>query len=375
MKNESQKINEKRLKSLFRDLVDIYSPFGKEEQVVDYLHKYLADAGFRVERQQVQGNRHNLIVAPKKQEQGGVVFLGHVDTVDAYDFEDYGWREKGDRIFGLGTADMKGGCAAMIEAMTIAAENSGQQPAAALALVVGEEEEGDGTARLLEDYFFPWAVIAEPTSLRPCLGHFGYMEVLLRTSGKRRHASLASRKENAVEVLLEGLIEIGRTVGERRPEVVYNIRDLFSARAGFAVADRCEAWLDIHMPPASPAGEIAVELEEVFLGPPEKTSDIRKTFRIATNDAGYELPARGPLVEALREVFARMSVAWKPDVFRSHSDANQMWAAGVKPILLGPGRLEMAHSPEESVSFSSVCRAANIYANVIDVLGRNPASL
>ena len=375
MKNESQKINEKRLKSLFRDLVDIYSPFGKEEQVVDYLHKYLTDAGFRVERQHVQGNRYNLIVAPKKQEQGGVVFLGHVDTVDAYDFEDYGWREKGDRIFGLGTADMKGGCAAMIEAVTIAAENSGQQPAAALALVVGEEEEGDGTARLLEEYYFPWAVIAEPTGLRPCLGHFGYMEVLLRTSGKRRHASLASKKENAVEVLLEGLIEIGRTVGEKRPEVVYNIRDLFSARAGFAVADRCEAWLDIHMPPASPAGEIAVELEEAFLGLSEKTSDIRRTFRIATNDAGYELPARGSLVEALQEVFARMSVAWKSDVFRSHSDANQMWAAGVKPILLGPGRLEMAHSPEESVSFSGVCRAATIYADLLGVLSRNPAPL
>ena len=184
---------------------------------------------------------------------------------------------------------------------------------------------------------------------------------------------MASKKENAVEILLNSLIDIGRMIAEKRQELVYNIRDLYSSRAGFAVADRCEAWLDVHMPPASPAGQIAVELEEAFLGLSENTSDVRKTFRIATNDAGYEFPARGSLVEGLREVFARMSIAWKPDVFRSHSDANQMWAAGIKPILLGPGRLEMAHSPEESVSFSGVCKAASLYADLICVLARNPA--
>jgi acetylornithine deacetylase len=50
------------------------------------------------------------------------------------------------------------------------------------------------------------------------------------------------------------------------------------------------------------------------------------------------------------------------DAFRSHSDGNLFFAAGTKPIILGPGALETAHTPEEQVIFSEVSAAAYIYA-------------
>jgi acetylornithine deacetylase len=84
-----------------------------------------------------------------------------------------------------------------------------------------------------------------------------------------------------------------------------------------------------------------------------------------TIDAGYEFPPRGPIVESLQKVYSKRNIPWKATTFRSHSDANQLWAAGIKPILLGAGRLEMAHTPEESVSFQKVCRAAQIYTDLI----------
>lgn len=361
-------INVERLKSLFKDIVDIYSPSGKEEQVLEYLYDYLKERGFRVKRQAVDENRYNLLVLPKKDVAAELLFMGHVDTIPAYEFDDYNWEEKGDRVHGLGTADMKGGCAAIIEALVISKEHFNKDLPAALALVVGEEEDGDGTAKFLEEYHFPWVIIAEPTNLQPCFGHFGYMEILLRTFGKRMHASLANKKENAIEVLLNGLIEIGQYMGTVRRDVVYNIRDLFSSRTGFTVADRCEAWLDIHIPPSSPVGEIATELEEIFLQYCEKHKNIRSTFRIMTIEAGYELPPRGPIVENLEKVFTQRGLIWKPKVFRSHSDANKLWAAGIKPILLGAGQLEMAHTPDESVSFQKICKASQIYADLISEL-------
>lgn len=363
--NFAENINVNRLKKLFNDIVDIYSPSGKEEQVLEFLYAYLKEHEFRVKRQSVDENRYNLLVLPKKEIDTELVFVGHVDTTPAYEFDDFGWEEKGDRIIGLGTADMKGGCAAMVEAMIASKEILTKDPPVALALVVGEEEDGDGAAQFLEEHYFPWAIIGEPTNLHPCLGHFGYMEILLRTFGKRMHASLANKKENAIELMLNGLIEIGQYMGKDRPEVVYNIRDLFSSRAGFAVADRCEAWLDIHIPPSSPVGEIATELEEVFMRYCENYTSIRSTFRIMTIDAGYEFPPRGPIVENLQKVYSKRNISWKPNTFRSHSDANQLWAAGIKPILLGAGRLEMAHTPEESVSFQKVCKAAQIYTDLI----------
>jgi acetylornithine deacetylase len=363
--NSSENIDADRLKSLFKEIVDIYSPSGKEEQVLEHLYGYLKERGFRIKRQPVDENRYNLLAFPRKDMDAELLLMGHVDTIPAYELDDFGWEEKGDRIIGLGTADMKGGCAAMIEAMVTSKEALHQDLPVALALVVGEEEDGDGAAKLLEEYYFPWAIIGEPTNLHPCLGHFGYMEILLRTFGKRMHASLANKKENAIEVLLNALIDIGQHMGTARRDVVYNIRDLFSSRTGFTVADRCEAWLDIHIPPSSPVGEIATELEEVFLSYCEKHKNIKSTFRITTIEAGYELPPRGSIVESLQKVFSQREVAWKPNIFRSHSDANQLWTAGIKPILLGAGRLEMAHTPEESVSFQKVCRAAQIYADLI----------
>jgi acetylornithine deacetylase len=50
------------------------------------------------------------------------------------------------------------------------------------------------------------------------------------------------------------------------------------------------------------------------------------------------------------------------DAFRSHSDGNLFFAAGVKPLILGPGSLETAHTPDERVAFDEVSCAARIYA-------------
>ena len=89
------------------------------------------------------------------------------------------------------------------------------------------------------------------------------------------------------------------------------------------------------------------------------------SLRIVTIDAGYELPEKGQIVESLKTVYVKRSLAWEPDVFRSHSDANQLWAAGVKTILLGPGKLDRAHAPDESIPFDQVCLAAQIYLDLL----------
>jgi acetylornithine deacetylase len=349
-----------RLQKLLRQMIDIYSPSGKEVELLEFLQRYLKRAGLPVLRQPVDDRRYNLLVLPPGREPQ-MVLIGHVDTIAAHDLDRYAAEVEGDRIRGLGAADMKGGCSAMIEAFAAAFTAADGALPAALALVVGEEEEGDGAQRLIEEHYFPWAVIGEPTDLAPCLGHSGYLEVQVRTRGRRRHASLANRRENAVEIMLHAILEMTRYLEERRPEVVCNIRDMFSARAGFVVPDRCEASLDLHLPPAAPVGEIATDLEEIFTDYCRSHPCGEGDFRMTTIDAGYELPEKGPVPESLQEVFRQRELEWAPRVFRSHSDANQIWAAGIRPILLGPGRLEMAHIPEEAVSFRQVVSAAEIY--------------
>jgi acetylornithine deacetylase len=357
-------VQAQRLKKLLQGLVDIYSPSGKEEDVLDYLKGYLKRRGVPLALQPVDENRYNLIAVPEETDIR-LALIGHLDTVSAFDLENYGYTEHGDLVKGLGTADMKGGCAAMVEAYLSLYESGRPLPPVALCMVVGEEESGDGADELMKGYHFPWALIGEPTDLAPCLKSYGYLEIYIAALGKRMHASLAGRRENAVKAMLSRILRLAYYIEKERPDLVYNIRDLFSSQAGFAVPERCEAWLDIHLPPSAPIGVILTELEEVAAPQPAGVSDIEVIFRSTTIDAGYELPEKGSIVENLKLTYDKHNLPWKTEAFSSHSDANQIWAAGTKPILLGPGKLEKAHTEDESISFQQVRLASEIYFDFI----------
>ncbi len=363
------RIERRRLRQLLRRLIDIYSPTGKEEEILEYLQGYLKRRGLPVMLQAVDGHRYNILVIPPEQDLR-LLMVGHVDTVVAYDFEHLAHSEQDQVMVGLGAADMKGGCAAMIEAFIAAWESGITRLPVALALVVGEEEEGDGTKRLLRDLHVPWALIGEPTGLMPCLSHYGYIELQIVTRGKRMHASLANRGLHPVEAMLQLLLRISQYIRSKRSEVVYNIRELESSPAGFAVPERCEAWLDFHLPPSAPIGEITLDIEELIAAELQSNPAFDGAFRFTTIHAGYTLPEKGLIVKSLQRVFAERSLPWNPQAFPSHSDANLLWAAGVKPILLGCGELEKAHTPDESVSLPQVELAAEIYLDLAIALSR-----
>jgi len=357
-------IQPNRLRRLLRRLIDIYSPSGKEEEILAFLHGYLKRHGLPVIRQPVDEWRYNLVVVPPGADIR-LALMGHLDTVVAYDFDHYGCEEQGDLVQGLGAADMKGGCAAIVEAYLTLRRQAGWDVPVALALVVGEEEDGDGAERLAREFHFPWAVIAEPTDLRPCLSHYGYLEIQLSSRGPRLHASLANRRQNPVRSMLSLLLRISRYLEKERPEAVYNIRDLLSTRAGFVVPDWCEAWIDIHLPPRIPIGDITQHLEEIVSHAQKENPQLEATLRFTNIHTGYELPNRELVIEALHELYGKKSLPWEPEPFCSHSDANLLWASGVKPILLGPGSLDKAHAPDESVSFRQVKAAAELYCDLV----------
>ena len=356
-------INQKRLQQLLRKMINIYSPPGKEGDLVDFLYNYMKRHGLPVVRQAVSEDRHNLIVEPDDVE-AGLVFVGHLDTVEAYDLATCDFRREDDQVFGLGAADMKSGCAAMVEAFLTLWENGHAHTPVTLALVVGEEDSGDGAQRLVREYDFSTAIVGEPTDLSPCLSHYGYLEIQLITKGRRVHASLAPQAPNAATEMLYLLLELIKFLDDRFTDAVYNLRDLTSSRSGFAVPDHCEAWIDLHLPALSDMGLLTFELEEMHQNYCKAHPESDSAIHFTTIHSGYELPRRGPIMELIKTVYQQHGLSLEPASFPSHSDANILWAAGIKPILLGPGKLEKAHTSEESISFSQVIEAAQIYVDL-----------
>jgi acetylornithine deacetylase len=352
-----------RLKNLFKDLVNIYSPTGKEQEILKYAEKYLGDQNLPVSRQQVDENRFNLMVLPKTKNEIVLCFVGHLDTVTAHDLDGYGFLEEEDTVFGLGTADMKAGCAAMMEAFTVMAEKEETVPPVGLALVVDEEEANKGIKTLVDEYSFPWAVVGEPTGLAPCLGHYGYLEIMLRTRGKRAHSAMPELGQNAIENMLKLLLQVTESIDSRAHGLVCNVRELSGFPGGFVVPDSCEAWLDLHLPPNSRIDVLKAEFERLLEAARKTIPNLDVQLNFEDTYAGYQICRGRPLVKKLKEVYGSMSLPWEIQDFRSHSDGNVLWSAGVNPIILGPGYLETAHMANESVSFHQVLKAAQLYLN------------
>jgi len=359
-------IQQERLTQLLTDMVDIYSPSGKEAQITSYLSDYLMSHDLPVTLRPVTEGRMNIEVALDPQPE--VAFLGHVDTVPAFDIENYEAHCEDEILHGLGTADMKGGCAAMIEAFVAAHENGTLPQKAALYLVVGEEESGDGTQALLESTQFPWAIVAEPTNLTPCLQHYGYVEMMIQTAGRRRHAAMAGREYNAILNLLETLGNVAATMENDYPNAVFNIRSVHSSESGFAVPGSCEAWVDFHIPPQLDVHTFSKNMQQVAHAGFRKSKLTHDHVAFPLLAAGYDLPEDGKLVQVLQSVFAAHQIPWQHGSFRSHSDANLLRETGCAPIILGPGDLARAHTREECIPLAQVYTAADIYHDILTTI-------
>jgi len=358
-------INPDRLRKTFLELLEIYSPSGKEEDIQIYLEELLTRAGFCVERQEVDDDRYNLRVSMGSGEPR-LYLVGHVDTVPAWDLDEFGPQEENGIISGLGSADMKGGCAAMIECWLALAEalEPAERPSVGLLLVVGEEENGDGSATSLQSCCPPWVVIGEPTSLAAGFAHYGYLEAGFVTRGLRSHSSLPELGHNAVESMLRVLLLLGNDplFNRAKSEIVYSIREMRSSRAGFVVPDRCDTWIDLHLPPDQDPSALQDAIRQTVANLDQAIPglDLDVTFEFAS--AGYNLGIDNDLAQILQNVYPKLGLSLQMDAFRSHSDGNLFFAAGVKPLILGPGSLETAHTPDERVVFEEVLSAARIYA-------------
>ncbi len=357
-------IDPQRLQQTLMEMIDIYSPSGKEEDIQLYLEERLSVSGVPVIRQEVEEERYNLL-STMGAGTPSLYLVGHVDTVTAWDLDEYAASEEWGVIRGLGAADMKGGCAAMVEAwLALASLPEDERPSLGLLLVVGEEENGDGSARFLEDCQPEWAIIGEPTSMLPAFNHYGYMEIALTTRGRRIHSSLPELGHNAIESMLRVLLLLERIplFNKEETQLIYSIREMSSSRAGFVVPERCDAWIDLHLSPRLDPAVVRRAIDKILTKARRTISGLDLDTEFAFEASGYQLDMQNGIIELLEEIYPRLNLPLDFVPFRSHSDGNLFYQAGCQPLILGPGSLETAHTADEQTSFAEVEAAARVYA-------------
>lgn len=364
-------VNAERVAGVLVESLRRYSPSFAEHAATEFFARVLREGGVPFELQEVPNPvggpaRHNIIVRLGPQPPA-VTWNGHVDTVPLQPHEELEVVREGDAVRGLGAADMKGGCAAVVEALrALVASGVELRRGLSVALVVGEEHEGDGSEALPNDVFGPLAIIGEPTGLVPCLEHRGFLEYHLCCRGRRAHASVPHAGASAIHAMLSWLSKLTEElpVGAAKDSVAFNLRAIEGGSGLFAVADRCGADVDFHLPASLERERIVALLEQTRA---RAASDHEGCALEAVEKfwaPGWREETGHPAVEGLRQAFAQVDEAFEEGVFWSHSDANLMLARGSLPVVCGPGRLEDAHAEHEYVSLQEVHRAARLYASI-----------
>ncbi len=337
------------LADLLTTLVDIPSVTGDELAIADYVTQRLAKAG----KGEVLRSGNALVWRGPQRGRPLVVLAGHLDTVPPSGNEKS--RRVGDKLYGVGTTDMKAG-----DAVMLALHDSLDMDALRfdLALVFYDAEEGpaanNGLKRLFEQ--FPWiseaslAVLLEPTDLNIEMGCNGILNIEVRVPGVAAHAARPWMGENAVAKGAQWLASI--TQFATTPVLVQGIEYRETLQVTTVQAGRTR-----NVVPA----EMVVNLNHRF--PPDRTVE-QATARIRAlvpAEFGFEVVDAAPPgavcldhpeVQAFVQRFGA-KVAGK----QGWTDVARFTSAGVPAFNFGPGYAELCHRADEHCSMEYLGRA------------------
>lgn len=372
---------------LLADLVRSPSHHGverQEEGVVDRLAHYLISRGLDLGLVEVAPGRPNLLCTVSGINPGRHLLLcGHTDTVPLNVSDPgvgFSAEIRDGSMFGRGTADMKGGIAAMVAALVALHETEALEAGAvSLAAVVDEEMESIGAEHLVRSGIVAdGAIIGEPTDNRLALGHKGLEWIEIGFTGKAAHGSMPQAGINAI-VAASRFVQhvqdhlIPRLHGRSHPLLGAPSINFGTIRGGdqpSTVAATCLLSADRRSVPGEVADAIFAELREILAvvesEMPGLTTSVRRfPGGMATMEhVACVIDADHPLARASMK--ACEAVKGGPErggAFAAWTDGALLSAyAGIPSVVLGPGALELAHSPAECVALEQVLEAARIYA-------------
>lgn len=352
------------------------NPPGDEAEAARVAEKQCRELGFDVSLHEAEPDRPSVLARWEASPGRTIGYCSHIDVVPAgdpglWEVDPYGAQVIDGRLYGRGSGDAKGPCAAALEAIA-ALRDAGFsfEGAFELALVADEEAAGFKGAGYLADQgiFRPdVAIVGEPTSLRVVRAQRGVCWIRITTKGRAGHGSAPERSINAVQ----HMAEIVRYLEETLPDVEHPI--LGGPSIGIGTIRGGEK---VNIVPASCIAEI--DRRSV---PPETKATVIETVEQAVElarrrfpdiDARVEMPFYGDpfeveeSTEIVRTVTAAVEEATGATAtimgFRGASDARFFSQHGADVVVWGPGDITLAHTAHESIELDELHRGAVAYA-------------
>ena len=364
---------------------DTTNPPGNEGEAIRYLGAYLAESGIEVQYQEVEPERLNLIARLRGESKTGhLVLSGHMDVVPAgtvpWEHDPFAADLVDGRIVGRGSADMKGGVAAMVVALATLAR-SGFRPRADLIQVVSSGEEAGGApgAKLMVSSGVlsgaTALVVGEPTGLQVCPAQKGVRGWQITAHGRACHSSTPDLGISAISYLARVIPVLEANPFPFTPhpllgEPTISVTQIQGGSAPNVIPEECRITVVMRLVPGQDGDALDVELRRLLTEMAEATSQGVRTEIEGGGVPALETPADHPLVQTVRDAVAAIRGAPPALIpFTGTTEAGLLAPAYRLPMVIcGPGRLEQAHETNEHVEVAELQAAVRAYALAADGL-------
>jgi succinyl-diaminopimelate desuccinylase len=376
------------------ELVKIKSenPPGNTEDIIHYLKGFTDGLGIRTTIVWNKGGRCNLISDSPR---GALLLCGHVDVVPAMG---NGWTHEpnsgdidGGFVWGRGATDMKGGCATLLDACSVVADEGIELPVD-LAFVCDEETSGRYGIRCLLDrgVLRPCdCLIAEPCpALHPNIGQKGLLRVRFTFHGIPGHGSLYPVRGRSAIMDAFSLLEHLRRLQEKEftpapgllpiisrssevlqeifslpqaesvlTRIMYNPGRIEGGEKANIVAQRCCLELELRVPWGCSTRGLLKDLIAAVPGSEVVAGSI--------SDPSITLPEERIVQRTCREITRVYGRPAQPIVQWAASDARHLRGAGFRVIEYGPGEIQTLHAVDERVSIENMEKVSRVYQGLI----------
>jgi acetylornithine deacetylase len=357
----------------------------------------LEAAGFRVRLQGWGEGAHakaNLVAVAGPPEPDGLVLSGHLDVVPFADQP--GWTRDplrlcfdGDRVYGRGTSDMKVFLAQCVDAAARLELAKLRRPV--VLLFTADEEIGClGAARLVPELeamlggvpkpALAW--IGEPTSWRVLYAHKGVAAFGVTVRGHGGHSSVPSAGVNAIAVAAQAMGIVGELQAELRrkprsefaaifPDAPYTTLNFGTVQGGTAtnvIAEQCSFTVSYRPLPDEDPAWVQREVKKRLGERAFRDWGSEVEAEISVSDVLIAPGLLSPRGTALERALAEQVPGGAAGGAPFCTDGGRFAAAGISSLICGPGDLEQAHQPDESISRSAFESGSEHIVRVIERL-------
>jgi acetylornithine deacetylase/succinyl-diaminopimelate desuccinylase family protein len=367
--------------------VDTRNPPGRETPIEDVVRAALDRWRPRWTSVEPEPGRLSLLAelphpAGPDPERLTLIVNGHLDVVpvraDGWSRDPFDPQVIDGRLYGRGTADMKGGIAAAVCALDVL-DRAGVPPSCNVVFhLVADEERGGryGTQALLERGLIAGdaCLIPEPTGLDLCVAERGLMQARIAIEGRPGHGSRPRQGVSAIEhaaqvVLALHAADYGDPDHPLLGRPTANVGTISGGSTFNTVAESCVIGLDRRVLPGASAGSTEGKIRELIEA--AGIDGLRYEFEVDMFGEASEISASDPWVKYVGDAVAG-ATGRQPDIIGMTFTTDARFVrnqAGIPTVVCGPGDLAQAHGNDEYVSVDRLVEATAAFAGLMAAYG------